>query len=226
MKKTIGFIFADEMEYKPFYEYVSTRGGATVTAGGKEYIHYVTENVEIYAAESGIGKVTAALAAADLYYNFKVTAVMSAGLSGAVSHLKKGDIVAGDSYVECDFDLREFGYPLGKKPGGEYIYKADDELLSAAMSLDGMKKGRLGTGDFFLTDSQKKDEYRNEFVINAFDMESAGIAAACHKYGIPFLSIRKISDDADDTAIDSYREMNNLCEETLTEILLEVVSRL
>lgn len=226
MKKIIGFIFADDMEYKPFYDYVITRGGKTVSSRGREYISYETENAHIYALMSGIGKVNAALAAYDLYYKFNVEAVMSAGLSGAISHLKKGDIVAGESYVECDFDLREFGYPLGKKPGGEYIYTAGESLLSAAMSVDGMKKGRLGTGDFFLTDAQKKSEYKDEFGINAFDMESAAIAAACAKYDIPFLSIRKISDDADDEAIDSYREMNNLCEETLTEILLEVVSRL
>lgn len=226
MKKIIGFIFADDMEYKPFCDYVCVRGGEKIAANGREYIRYDTENAEIVAVMSGTGKVNAALAAADLHYNFNVEAIMSAGLSGAISHLKKGDIVAGDSYVECDFDLREFGYPLGKKPGGEYIYQADSTLLDAAMSVDGMKKGRLGTGDFFLTDAEIKNAYKDEFAINAFDMESAGIAAACNMYGIPFLSVRKISDDADDEAVDSYREMNNLCEETLTEILLEVASRL
>ena len=222
MKKIFGFIFADDMEFKPFLDYATARGGQIIEKNGNSFVHLVYENIEIYARESGIGKVNAALAALELYFNFHVDAIMSAGLSGAISGLRKGDVVAGDSYVECDFDLRAFGYPLGKKPAGQYIYAADETLLKSAMHIEGMQTGRLGTGDFFLTDTDKKNEYKNEFKINAFDMESAAIAAACDKYKLPFLSVRKISDDADDEALESYREMNNLCEETLTEILIQV----
>lgn len=226
MKKIIGFIFADDMEFKPFSDYATERGGEYIRKEPQNVIRLTVGNAEIYAIESGVGKVNSAIAALDLIKSFGVQYIMSAGLSGAISGLKKGDIVAGDSYVECDFDIRAFGYPLGKKPNGQYIYGVPEELLEAALKIDGVKQGRLGTGDFFLTDAAKKEEFKKEFSINAFDMESAAIAATCDRYKVPFMSVRKISDDADDVATDSYREMNNLCEVALTEILMKTVENL
>lgn len=226
MKKIIGFIFADDMEFKPFSEYALSRGGEFIQTEPQNIIRLTVSDAEIYAIESGVGKVNSAIAALELIKSFNVKYILSAGLSGAISGLKRGDIVAGDSYVECDFDIRAFGYPLGKKPNGQYIYDAPSDMLEAALKIDGMMQGRLGTGDFFLTDAVKKEEFKKEFSINAFDMESAAIAATCDRYGVPFMSIRKISDDADDVATDSYRAMNNLCEMALTEILMETVSNL
>ncbi|MDD6807061.1 MAG: 5'-methylthioadenosine/S-adenosylhomocysteine nucleosidase [Oscillospiraceae bacterium] len=226
MKRIFGFIFADDMEFKPFSEYAYKRGGKLISEKPQNIIELETDNAIIYGIESGVGKVNSALAALELIKSYSPNYIMSAGLSGAISGLVRGDIVAGNSFVECDFDVRAFGYPLGKKPDGAYIHEASKELLEAAKKLTGMKVGRLGTGDFFLTDSKKKNEYKEEFQISAFDMESAAIAATCSKYGIPFMSVRKISDDADDSATVSYREMNNLCEETLTEILIDITNNM
>ena len=226
MKKIIGFIFADDMEFKPFSDYAMGRGGEYIKKEPQNVIRLVSGDAEIYAIESGVGKVNSAIAALDLIKSYNVDCIMSAGLSGAISGLKKGDIVAGNSYVECDFDIRAFGYPLGKKPNGQYIYGVPADMLEAALKIEGVQQGRLGTGDFFLTDAVKKQEFKDEFSINAFDMESAAIAATCDRYGVPFMSIRKISDDADDAATESYREMNNLCEVALTEILMATVNNL
>ncbi len=226
MKKIIGFIFADDMEFKPFSDYATARGGEYIRTEPQNVIHLTVGDAEIYAIESGVGKVNSAIAALDLIKSYGVECIMSAGLSGAISGLKKGDIVAGSSYVECDFDIRAFGYPLGKKPNGQYMYGVPADMLEAALKIEGVHEGRLGTGDFFLTDAAKKQEYKEEFSINAFDMESAAIAATCDRYGVPFMSIRKISDDADDAALESYTEMNNLCEVALTEILMETVANL
>lgn len=224
MKKIFGFIFADDCEFKPFSDYALARNGEIVATTPQNVIKIELSDKIVYGIESGIGKVNSALSAFELIKTYKVDYILSAGLSGAISGLHREDIVAGTSYVECDFDLRAFGYDLGKKPDGCRFYEADKNLLSAAKKVTGMKFGALGTGDFFLNEVTKKNEYRDEFSINAFDMESGAIAATCYKYQIPFMSVRKISDDADDTAFDTYREMNNLCEETLTEILMEVIS--
>ncbi len=226
MKKIIGFIFADDMEFKPFSDYAMVRGGEYIRTEPQNVIHLSAGDAEIYAIESGVGKVNSAIAALDLIKSYGAQCIMSAGLSGAISGLKKGDIVAGNSYVECDFDIRAFGYPLGKKPNGQYIYGVSSDMLEAALKIEGVHQGRLGTGDFFLTDAVKKEEFKKEFSINAFDMESAAIAATCDRYGVPFMSIRKISDDADDAAFESYTEMNNLCEVALTEILMKTVNNL
>ena len=226
MKKNIGIIFADDLEYKPFAEYASKNNGeSSKLLGCNKITINIGENV-VHAIESGVGKVNAAMAVCILKEHCDVELILNAGLSGAVSGLLREDVVAGESYVECDFDLRAFGYIPGKKPSGEYVYSANENLLELALTIEGIKKAKLGTGDFFLSEKEKKEEYKKEFGINAFDMETAAIAAACEKYNIPFLSVRKISDDADDESVIKYREMNQKCEESLTEILVKLVNKI
>lgn len=226
MKQRIGFIFADEMEFKPFSEIAQSKGGSMLSKRPMNTLRYETENAEIIAVESGIGKVNAALAAALLIGDHQVDAVLNAGLSGAIQHLRKGDVVAGTSYVECDFDLTAFGYSVGQKSDGTRFHEPSKKLLEAATAIDGVGTARLGTGDFFLADPVKKQEFLETFDIEAFDMETAAIAAVCDLLETPFLSIRKISDDAGDAATDSYQEMNALAETALSEVLLELVEHL
>lgn len=226
MKRKIGFIFADEMEFQPFTEIALADGGSWLSKRPMNTIRYEVGDTEVIAVECGIGKVNAAFAATVLILDHQVDYVLNAGLSGAIQHLRKGDVVAGTSYIECDFDLSVFGYQLGEKPGGARYYTASEELLKAAETVTGVGKARLGTGDFFLADPVKKEAYKQTFDIEAFDMETASIAAVCERLETPFLSVRKISDDADDSATGSYRELNDLAEKALSEVLLALVKAL
>ncbi len=226
MKKKIGFLFADDLEFLPFSQYSLEHGGAELAQKPHAVVTLETDNAMVYAIHSGVGKVRATMAAMTLIREYQVEAVLNAGLSGAISSLHKGDVVAGTSYVECDFDVRVFGRKLGEKIEGDYIHQADAALLDAALQVQGMQQGALGTGDFFLHTADKKEEYKKEFGIAAFDMESAAIACVCDAYSVPFLSVRKISDDADDAAPETYQEMNALAEMALTEVLLEIVQKL
>lgn len=231
MKKNIGIIFADSMEYAPFARYASKFSPEEGIRRGNESLRYLIKKgdreISVTAVKCGIGKVNAASAASFLISDEKADFIMNAGLSGAVSKCRREDILIGTTYVECDYDLTAIGYKLGEKPDGQkYIYEADGLLLALAEENKSLAKGKLGTGDIFLTSSEKKELYKSEFGINAFDMESAAIASVCDKCDIPFISIRKISDDADDASGETYREMNERQEACLTEILAELIGKL
>lgn len=231
MIKKVGLIFADAMEYSPFEKYALENGGKKGTLNSNETVSLTVKNgdreIEAIAVKSGIGKVNAAFAAASLIIGENVDFILNAGLSGAVSRCKREDIILGESYVECDFDATQIGYALGEKPDEEkYILPADKTLLKLGKMSNGVLSGNLGTGDIFLTDSKRKNLYKETFSISAFDMESAAIAFACNKCNVPFLSVRKISDDADDSAVSNYREMNEREEACLTEVLLNIISRM
>jgi len=169
--------------------------------------------------KSGVGKSNAAAGAAYLI-SMGADRILNGGLSGAVSHVFRGEIIAGESCAECDFDLRATGRKLGEKIEGYTALPADEELLNTALKIKGIRKGKLGSGDMFLTDKEKKELYLKTFGINAFDMESGAIACVCASAGVPFLSVRKISDNADDTAVEDYRELDSLQEDDLAKILL------
>ena len=128
--------------------------------------------------------------------------------------------------MECDFDLTAIGYDLGVKPQNTYIYKADEKLLSIAKNCSVDYFGKLGTGDIFLADSALKAKFRDTFGICSFDMETGAIAAVCHKAQIPFLAIRKISDDCDENAVESYKELNDKKEVHLSEVAREILEKI
>ena len=221
----IGIVIADEYEYIPFRTYALTKNCAESAFHGRESLTYSEGGKTVTAVQCGIGKVNAATAAAFLIAEgYEV--ILSAGLSGAVSGLRRGDMIAAESYVECDFDLTPIGRPLGAKPGQDYVYQADARLLAIAEALPGMKKAAVGTGDLFLTDKEKSTLYRDTFGIKAFDMVTAAVASVCHFDQIPFLAIRKISDDADDSANADYNEMNDRKEADLTQALAQIISAL
>lgn len=231
MEKTIGLIFADEMEYAPYLSWAKENGCEEERKFGNDTVTTYLKNeknaLKLIAVKCGIGKSNAAAAAAYLIGAEKADYILNAGLSGAVSHLKREDMIAATSHIECDFDLTAIGYAPGVKADKQrYLYTADETLLSYALQSDGIIAAPTGTGDIFLADKVKKDFYKETFKIEAFDMETAAIASVCDKAEIPFLSLRKISDDADDSSVEDYREMNNRKESCLTELLVNILQRL
>lgn len=176
----------------------------------------------------GIGKVNAAIGASIALNNAEYDGVINTGWSGAVSGVYKGDVVVSDSVTECDFDLTPIGRLPGQKPGQEdYIYNCKNSLYNAAISIEGFKHGNLGTGDFFLTDKERKDRYKEIFDITAFDMESGALGAVCYLLGnVPFVSVRKISDSADDVGVDDYKNSVKTDITAFSDIILKILEKL
>lgn len=223
----IGFVIADEYEYEPFKKFASEFNPTEFKAVNNNCIKFnFNEKIEVVGVECGIGKVNAAIASSYLIENEKADIILNVGLSGAVQNVRKNFIVAGSEYTECDFDLTAIGYELGVKPQETYVYKADEKLLDIAKNCGIDYIGKLGTGDIFLADSVLKEKFRKTFDICSFDMETGAIAAVCHKYGVPFLALRKISDDCDEGAVDSYRELNDKKEVHLSEVARKIIEKL
>lgn len=231
MNKTVGILFADTMEYGPFLKWAKENGGTESERRGNDCCS-ITLSAEdralnIIGVRCGIGKVNAASATAFLIGEDNADIILNAGLSGAVQKLRREDMIAVETYVECDYDLTAIGKPLGVKADGQkYIYSSDEKLMSYVLMSEGIIKAKAGTGDIFLTDKAKKELYRDTFGIESFDMETAAIAGVCDKCGVPMLSLRKISDDADDASVEDYREMNNRQESCLTELLVNILRRI
>lgn len=184
-------------------------------------------NHECTAVCFGIGKVNAALGAALALKSSQYDGVINTGWSGAVSGVFKGDIIVSDSCVECDFDLTPIGRLPGQKPGqDEYVYKCDNDLYKAACGIEGFKHGNLGTGDFFLTNKELGNKYKEIFSINAFDMESGALGAVCYLLDVPFVSIRKISDSADDIGVEDYTNSVKTDITAFSDIVLNVLNNL
>ncbi len=220
-----GVVIADEGEFSPVSDYARTkRDFVEGMDRGNRFVQFtVQRGAVIKAVLCGVGKVNAASAASFLIAD-GAEAIINIGLSGSLDGTRGGSFVIGSSLVEVDFDLTNLGYREFEKPGQEYVYRSDADLCAAATrALPSAVRGVLGCGDFFLSDSVKAGHLRDYGGIVAFDMESGAIASVCYKCGVPFISIRQISDGASEDAIGEYRERNSREAPDLLNALLNCV---
>lgn len=223
----IGLIVADDMEYAAYEKLVgedATLKNFFARKGHSYEITVCNKKIIIESILCGIGTVNAATAAMYLVDN-GADILLNYGLSGGVSSVSRGEDVVGVSFLEYDFDLMCCGYKACEKPAQEYIYYAN-ELLSDIISKQGgnLKKCNLASGDKFVSDPVLRDTLKNDFGINACDMETAAIAYVASLTGTPFASLRRVSDDAGEDATEDYHDMNNKPMEDLPNLLLKSVN--
>ena len=179
--------------------------------------------VQVVSILCGIGKVNATAAAMHLV-DIGCNIILNFGLSGGISGVFKGDVCLCDKFLEHDFDLTGIGYKPCEKPSQRYIYDADTSLIEKFKQiLPQVKVGTAVTGDRFICNADDRDYFKNEFSAMSCDMETAAIAYVCDFANVPFLALRRISDDAGADAVDSYREMNTAAEAVLSDYIIDFI---
>ncbi len=226
----IGVVVADNDEYKPLAEFIEKGEYSSYCflgrTGHKFLINTPNGSAEVISILCGIGKVNAAAVTAHLV-DVGCDYVLNYGLSGGVSGISRNELTLCDRFLEHDFDLTGIGYKLCEKPSQKYIYEADSHLLNVASKLiPNAKCGTAVTGDRFICDSDTRDLLKTEFSAMSCDMETAAIAYVCDFANVPFLSLRRISDDAGADAGESYREMNSSDETLLSDYIVELIKSL
>ena len=223
MEMKIGIVVADIDEFLPLKEAVSVYGAQECDYFGRLSVTFEFEGFKVLCVHCGIGKVNAAAAAMYLI-NSGCRIILNYGLSGGISGVRRGETVLPDRFLEHDFDLTTIGYKPCEKPGQKYIYEADSYISDCIIkALGNIKRGTAVCGDRFICSSEDRDFLSQTFNATSCDMETAAVASVCDVADIPFACIRRISDDAGESALDSYREMN-LCEgDTLSSIFLKAL---
>ncbi|WP_149202210.1 5'-methylthioadenosine/S-adenosylhomocysteine nucleosidase [Actinotalea subterranea] len=201
--------------------------GSPTTVG--HAVHRVVSFADrgVLLVQCGIGLVSAATAAAVAISGTSPLAVISAGSAGGVgTGVRVGDVVVGDRYVYSGADARAFGYTLGQVPGMPEVFEGDRSLLDAAMRIDtGLRlhTGTMLSGDAFI-DATAVDGIRSAFPHGlSTDMESAALAQTCHLYGVPFLSVRGISDLCGPAADEDFLETVDDAADRSARVVIETL---
>ena len=158
----------------------------------------------VLTAVTGIGFAATASSLGWLLAHFAPAALISIGSAGGLGHdAAVREVVLGLSYRNGGADGTAFGYVRGQVPGQPEYFSADPALLAAATvaALDALelndvavRPGDMISSDTFVTEATVGD-MREAFpsAVTA-DMESYAAAHVAHQWGIPFLSMRAISD--------------------------------
>ncbi len=178
------------------------------------YIGKIAER-EIVLVRCGIGKVNAAICTQILISELGANSVINTGVAGAINDdLDVLDIVISEDVLHHDFDVTGFGHKLGEIPRMEKsIFPSDKGLVDSALSASKKVlkenksiKGRIVSGDIFVSDQKIKQSLLENFNADCTEMEGAAIGHTCYVNGVPFVIIRAMSDKADGSAHNNFNE--------------------
>ncbi|MBE6841513.1 MAG: 5'-methylthioadenosine/adenosylhomocysteine nucleosidase [Ruminococcus sp.] len=221
--KTIGIIGAMPSELVDIRKKLSGEQVKNI-AGFDYYIDNVNGKTIVNVC-SGIAKVNAAVCTQVLIDNFKCDAVINAGIAGGMNNeIKVCDMVISNEVLPHDLDQ----HFLVDYPPYNGIFKADEKLIDAAVKIcenQGVKSftGRIVSGDAFITDTVIKKGIVDKFSPFAVDMESAAVGQCAFLNKVPFVSVRCISDNADDDGAMSFDEFEKIAANRVAQVVLEMI---
>ena len=157
---------------------------------------------DIVMMQCGIGKVNAAIGAAELIRHHHPDAIVSSGCAGGNGdEVNVMDVVVSSQLAYHDVYCGNAvgGTVYGQVQGMPPRFEADSRLLEKALACatreQHLHPGLIVTGDWFVDTREKMEHIVGLFPeAKAVDMESAAIAQTCHVYHVPFISFRIISD--------------------------------
>lgn len=139
----------------------------------------------------GIGKVNAAYNLMKAIQEEKPSLIVNLGSAGS-NHYTKGEVICCTKFVQRDMDVRGLGYEQYETP-----LSGLSPVLEFGLHMEGLPDAICGTGDNF-------EMAHSKTIYNLVDMEAYALAMVAMKENIPFVSLKYISDGADDNAAEDW----------------------
>ena len=206
----IGIITAMADETTPLYQKMGKATGEIKVAGVTVFKYDIDGN-EIFLVRSGVGEIRAAMTFQLLVDKFDVDAVLNFGFVGSLDNrFDVGDLVLAEKVVHYQFDTSAIdNVPAGQYDGNDGIYfNTDKQLMDKVQNqLDTkMPQVVVASGDKFVASKEDKN-YLRTLGAEICEMECAGLVIASVRNNVPLLSIKVISDKADESADVSFAEV-------------------
>lgn len=204
----------------------------------------------IVLAQTGIGKVNAAIATTIMIEHFKPREIVFSGIAGGINPaLFPGDIVIGTKVTYHDYGAIEDGGMLYRPTRNPYTmqenpvtFNCDSALIQKALSaapklkfskvkrengsfFPTITKGIIVTGDVFVSSETVTQRLRKDLDAAATEMEGAAVAQTCFQQDVPFLIIRSLSDNANSKAGSDMMSFYNIAAENAATLVIAVVGK-
>ncbi|MBN8826448.1 MULTISPECIES: 5'-methylthioadenosine/adenosylhomocysteine nucleosidase [unclassified Spirosoma] len=208
----------------------------------------------IVVAETGIGKVNAAMTTSLMLDHFRPSRILFTGIAGGTNpDLQPGDIVIAGRTAHHDYSsitdkntpTRQTRNAITKEFNPVY-FPADSSLMHLAekvvktVSLEGIPlasggvsdrpvkvvTGTVVTGDVFVASVDKVKSLRTDFGADATEMEGAAVAQVCYQIQVPHLIMRSLSDRADAEAHIAYDKFYPTAARNSAKLVIALVKAL
>ena len=152
----------------------------------------------IVACAGGVSKVNAAMATQLLISLYQPDLVLNAGVAGCFEDMPIGSIVLAEGFLQHDVDTSALGDPVGLVSTVNRVQFPTSELDRAKAAMDRVgvpyRTGWVATGDWFATDTPRAHWIADTFHPLLCDMEGCADAQVCLRNGVPFMSVKSVSD--------------------------------
>jgi adenosylhomocysteine nucleosidase len=219
-----------------------------------QHIHF-TEGVlngrRVVLAQTGIGKVNAAIITTLLLDHFQPQEVVFTGIAGGINPaLSPGDLVVGTQTAYHDYGTltpdsikrRATRNPFTMRENPEF-FLCDTGLVRLAMAtaavvqlekiagkngerLPHIITGIIVTGDVFVASLAATLNLRSRLQADATEMEGAAVAQACWQQKTPFIVIRSLSDDAGNNAAVDVRAFYEIAARNSARLVIALMGRM
>lgn len=223
--KRIGIIGAMPSELADIRKAL-TNPQISAKAGFDFYRCQISDTTEVIHVCSGISKVNAALCAQVLIDTFQPDAIINTGIAGGMNAaVKVCDVVISSEVLAHDLDM----HLLNDYPPYCSVFPANEQLMQLAADIcDSFSInhffGRIVSGEQFISDSAVKQDIINRLNPYAVDMESSAIGHCAFLNQVPFVSVRCISDNADDEGAMSFDQFEKIAAKRVADIVLKMVA--
>jgi len=206
--KRIGIIGAMEKEVAFLKE--EMRNVIVTKKAGLEFYEGVLVSKPVVVVCSGIGKVNAGICTQMMIDLYDLEGIINAGIAGSLCNdINIGDIVISTDTVQHDVDVTVFDYLPGQIPRMDVLtFEADSSLVEFAYASSQKVnrhirtfKGRIVSGDQFISNQEKKEQLASTFDARCTEMEGAAVGQVAYLNQMPYVVIRAISDKADESAV-------------------------
>lgn len=221
--KTIGIIGAMPSELVDIRAALAD-GEICRKSGFDFYVSFLGDNRVVHVC-SGIAKVNAAVCAQALIDHFSPDALLNAGIAGGMNPaVRVCDVVISSEVLPHDLNL----HFLKDYPPYCDVFPSDKALIQLAQKTCAdfgvtSHVGRIVSGEAFISDNAVKAEIQNRLQPYAVDMESAAVGHCAYLNEVPYVSIRCISDNADDDGAMSFDQFEKIAARRVADIVLKMV---
>lgn len=212
------------------------------------FIRGLLHGKAIVLAQTGIGKVNAAMVTTLLLEHFQPRELVFSGIAGGVNPgLSPGDLVIATRVAYHDYGTitpdsmkrRSTRNSFTMQENPEF-FTCDSSLVKKAIragnsinleKIDGKSGSRsphiipgiIVTGDVFVSSSAATATLRKNMQADATEMEGAAIAQICWQQQTPFIIIRSLSDDAGNHASMDVKSFYELAARNSAKLVMKMV---
>lgn len=183
----------------------------------------------VFLATGGVGEIRAAMTMQLLKDLFDVDVALNFGFVGALDpKLKQGDLLLAKRVCHYQFDSSAIdGTVPGQYDGkNDRYFHLDGALIDRVLLATRMplKQVTVASGDVFVANAKMKERLRKDFGCDICEMELAALALVCERNRIPLLSLKVVSDSADENSPISFPEVVANAMTKYEELLPEIIA--